>query len=450
MSDALIVIGIVVIVYGLAAERLGRTVITGPLVFTAIGLAIGPKGADLVELDLDTIAVESVLNTALAVVLFVDATHVKVRALRRGASTPARLLLIGMPAMLAVGFVAGIGIFPDISLVAVAAIATILAPTDAALGQAVISNTRVPMGIRQSLSVESGLNDGLALPVLFTVLAIARAEESTDPWEVLLTNLSEEVGYGILAGVAIGALAVFSIRLAGRMNLAASPSAIGLASIGALAATVGLAQQLHGSLLIGAFVAGLVIGPTLSPVGESAFVFGENLAEVMTLIAFVVFGGVILTSEIDTLTWEIALYAVVTLVVLRPLTVVLAMLGSGNDARTLAFLGWFGPRGLASILFVSTITRDSPDFADLATVTSVMTWTVLFSVVAHGLTAWPGSNLYGDFCAERDAMQENPAMRPLPIDALVTRRASLIGRHTPGHVPDDLAPASGAGDERPD
>jgi NhaP-type Na+/H+ or K+/H+ antiporter len=432
MSDAVIVVGVVVVFFALAAERLGRTVITGPMVFTAIGLLIGPKGADLVDLKLDSDAVELLLTTALATVLFVDATHVKVRALRSGATTPARLLLIGFPAMLVVGLLAGITVFPGVSLIAVAALATVLAPTDAALGQAVISNPEVPLGIRQSLSVESGLNDGLALPVLFTVLTIGQAEEADQPVRVLLEHLAKELGFGLLAGVVIGVATVLVIRGADRVGLAPSPSAVGLASFGALGVTVGLSVNLGGSLMIGAFVAGLVIGPTLSPRGPDAYVFGENAAEVLTMISFIAFGGVVLSSELDSLTWQIALYAVLSLAVLRPLTVLLATIDSHDTAATVGFLGWFGPRGLASILFVATITSDVPDFPDLATVRSVMTWTVLLSIVAHGLTAWPWSNRYARYCQENRAMMDaSPAAKALPADVISERPGSVMGRLSP-------------------
>jgi NhaP-type Na+/H+ or K+/H+ antiporter len=434
MSHTLIIVGVVVLLYAVAAERVARSVVTGPMIFTAIGLAIGPKGLDLVDISFADPSVESLLNTTLAVVLFVDATHIDVRMLRRNASTPARLLLIGFPAMLVVGFVVGIGIFPGVSVVAVAAIATILAPTDAALGQAVITNPKVPLGIRQSLSVESGLNDGLALPVLLTVVAVSVAEESSETWQVLVENLAEELGWGVLAGVGIGLFAIITMRVARGIGLAPSATAVGLASIGALAATIGIAEALHGSQMIAAFVAGLMIGPTIRPRGEGAYTFGENLAEILTLLAFVVFGAVLVSDQLDTLTWQIGLYAVLSLAVLRPLTVLIATIGTGDSPATIAFLGWFGPRGLASILFVSTIVSDTPEFEDLDTVTAVMTWTVFLSIVAHGLTAWPASNRYATYCMDHPAtMEESPAMTPLPEEILVGRIGSVIGRHSPLH-----------------
>jgi NhaP-type Na+/H+ or K+/H+ antiporter len=394
MNDVLIVIGGVVAIYMLVAPRLSVTMVTGPIVFTAVGLLIGPKGFDLIDLSLDNGSVEALLTTTLAVVLFIDAAQVDVSALRRGWSAPARLLAVSFPVMLLLGFGAGYLIFDGMGLFAIAAIAVVLAPTDAALGQAVVSNPRVPLAVRQTLSVESGLNDGLALPVLLTVLAVAEAEGSTDPTQVLVDELVKEVGWGLVAGVGVAAIAIIVIRLAQRLSREPDGVAVSVAALGALAASAGLAQALHGSVLIAAFVAGLAFAPTLKSFGHSAFEFPENVVEILTLIAFVVFGGLMLSEELDSLDWKIALYAVLSLAVLRPIATAIGAFRSGAAVQTVGFIGWFGPRGLASILFVAIVVRKSPGFEHLDVVNSVMTWTVVLSVVAHGMTAWPGSNAY--------------------------------------------------------
>ena len=426
MADALIVVGAVLALYALVADRLSRTALTGPMVFTAVGLLIGPELLDLVELDLEDAAIETLLNTTLAVVLFVDASHIRVRALRRGAAIPVRLLAVGFPLLLVLGGMTATLLFGGISLLAAAAISTILAPTDAALGQAVVTNERVPIGVRQGLSAESGLNDGLALPVLFTLIAVSDAELARDPWRVFLEQFVEEVGGGLLAGLVVGRLARAAISVARRSPLAPTAEAIGVATVGGLAAAVGLASNLGGSILIGAFVAGLAVAPVLQPVGAGAYEFGEQLVEVLTLLAFVVFGGVMLSEELGNLDWQIAVYAVLTLAVLRPAAVALSMLRSGSDLRTTLFLGWFGPRGLASILFVSTIVSQAPAFDDLDTITSVMTWTVLLSVVAHGLTAWPLANAYADHCAASlDHLGDHPANQPMAEEALAPRSGAM-------------------------
>jgi NhaP-type Na+/H+ or K+/H+ antiporter len=422
MNAALIVVDTVVAVYSLAAKRLSTTLVTGPMLFTAVGVMIGPKAFDLVDLTLSNDDVELLLNTTLAVVLFVDATHINLTSMRRGWSGPARLLLLSFPAMLVFGYAIGWALFPSLGIFAVAAIATILAPTDAALGQAVITNPKVPLGIRQTLSVESGLNDGLALPVLITILAVAQADAAADPAHVLVDELVKEVGFGLLAGLGIGLLATGAIWTAKRMSLPITGVAVSVASLGALVAAAGAAQAMGGSVLIAAFVAGLAVAPQIQSFGHEASAFSEEVVVILTLLAFVVFGGGILSSQLSSLSWQVALYAILSLAVLRPLAVAVGAIGSGATTQTIAFVGWFGPRGLASILFVAVIVRKAPDLDGLATILSVMTWTVAASIVAHGLTAWPGSNAYARWATRNpELIEDGPEHRTLPEDALRQR-----------------------------
>jgi NhaP-type Na+/H+ or K+/H+ antiporter len=426
MNAALIVIGTVVAVYSLVAKRLSTTLVTGPMVFTGVGIVIGPKALDLVDLTLSNDDVELLLNTTLAVVLFVDATHIDLTAARRGWSGPARLLLVSFPAMLALGYGIGWALFPSLGVFAIAAIATILAPTDAALGQAVITNPNVPLGVRQNLSVESGLNDGLALPVLIAILAVAQADTAADPSQVLVEELAKEVGFGLLAGLGIGLLAAAAIWAAKHMSLPITGIAVSVASLGALVAAAGTAQAMGGSVLIASFVAGLAVAPQIQSFGHDASAFPEEVVVVLTLLAFVVFGGGILSTEIDALNWQIALYATLSLVVLRPLAVAVGAIGSGAATATVAFIGWFGPRGLASILFVAVVVRKAPELDGLATIVSVMSWTVAASIVAHGISAWPGSRAYARWATRNpEFIEDGPEQRTLPSGALGQRRVGL-------------------------
>ncbi len=433
MNAALIVIGTVVAVYPLVAKRLSTTLVTSPMLFTAVGVMIGPKALDLVDLTLSNDDVELLLNITLAVVLFVDATHINLTAVRRGWSGPARLLLVSFPVMLVLGYAIGWALFPSLGIFAVAAIATILAPTDAALGQAVITNPKVPLGVRQNLSVESGLNDGLALPVLIAILAVAQADGAADPAQVLVEELVKEVGFGLLAGLGIGLLAAGAIWTAKRMSLPITGIAVSVASLGALVAAAGTAQAMGGSVLIAAFVAGLAIAPQIQSFGHEASAFPEEVVVILTLLAFVVFGGGILSAEIASLNWQVALYAILSLAVLRPLAVAVGAIGSGAATQTVAFIGWFGPRGLASILFVAVVVRKAPDLDGLATILSVMTWTVAASIVAHGMTAWPGSDAYARWATlNPELIEDGPEHRTLPKSALRQRGVDSPAIETDG------------------
>ncbi|MBG7603852.1 MAG: cation:proton antiporter [Actinobacteria bacterium] len=433
MNAALIVIGTVVVFYSLAAKRLSTTLVTGPMVFTAVGVMIGPKALDLVDLTLSNDDVEFLLNTTLAVVLFVDATHINLTAVRRSWSGPARLLFVSFPVMLVLGYAIGWALFPTLGVFAIAAIATILAPTDAALGQAVITNPKVPLGVRQTLSVESGLNDGLALPVLIAILAVAQADTAADPAHVLVDELVKEVGFGLLAGLGAALLAAGAVWTAKRMSLPITGIAVSIASLGALVAAAGTAQAMGGSVLIAAFVAGLAMAPQIQSFGHEASAFPEEVVVILTLLAFVVFGGGILSAEIASLNWQVALYAILSLAVLRPLAVAVGAIGSGAAPQTITFIGWFGPRGLASILFVAVVARKAPDFEGLATIFSVMTWTVAASIVAHGLTAWPGSNAYARWATDHPTLiEDGPEHRTLPEDALRPRAVDSLAAETDG------------------
>lgn len=415
MNAALVVIGALLIGYSLIAARLESSVVTGPMLFTAAGFLIGPRALDLIDLSLDDAGLETLLTVTLALVLFVDASRIDVRALRRDWSAPARLLGISFPVMLVLGFAVGVVVFPRLDLFAVAAIATILAPTDAALGQAVMANERVPLAVRQTLSVESGLNDGLALPVLLAVIALAEADGAADPMAVIVDELVKEVGGGVLAGVAAGLVGGWAIRRVAGSATRPAASWVSLGSVGVVAVAGGTAEMLHGSVLIASFVAGLVVAPALGSFEESVHEFPEELITLLSLVAFAVFGGVILGSELGRLDWRVGLYAMLTLVALRPISIAIGAAWSGAAPPTVVFIGWFGPRGLASILFVAIVLRKSPDFVGLDAVSTVMTWTVLASIVLHGVTAWPGSNIYGrwaDAHPDRFVTTGPPGARP--------------------------------------
>ena len=393
-STTLIVLGALLAGYPLVAARLSRTWLTGPLLFTALGLALGPGGIDLIDLPLGEGSVQLLLNTTLGIVLFYDATRIDLHSLRRGAAAPIRLLAIGFPVMIVVGVLGGRLVFPGLELVTLAAIAVVLAPTDAALGRAVVTNVEVPARDRQTLIVESGLNDGLGLPFLFAVLAVAAAQDATDPGIVLLEQMTSDIGGGLVAGLAVGLGGVVVARLIRRVGLTPSSGALGVTAIGVQVTTAGTALALGGSIFIAAFVAGLVIGPSLRPVDDNVFMLGTEITEFLTMLAFFVFGAAIVSTQLDQFTWQVALYAVLSLAVFRPIAVAVAEIGSDVSWRTIAFLGWFGPRGLGSILYIYTVREQAPDFTGLDTLTTVMTWTVLISIVLHGVTAWPASKRY--------------------------------------------------------
>jgi sodium/hydrogen antiporter len=304
-----------------------------------------------------------------------------------------------------VGTVAGLALFPQLNLWTAAALATILAPTDAALGLPVVSNRRLPSRIRQGLNVESGLNDGVCVPLLIIFLTIAQAEEGVGHIEPLKVVL-EEIGFGTVGGVLAGALGAWVLRtFAARGWMEGTWQQINAVATPLLAYTT--AAALGGSGFIAAFVAGIVFGAVARDRAEHSTFLAEQSGELLNAVTFLLFGVVLLGPALDDLDWRVLLYAILSLTVGRMLPVALAMLGTGMRRLTLAFLGWFGPRGLASIVFVLILVEET-DLPERSLMLTVVTWTVALSVYAHGLTAWPGANRYADWFA--DHAKDHPGM----------------------------------------
>jgi NhaP-type Na+/H+ or K+/H+ antiporter len=286
-------------------------------------------------------------------------------------------------------------LFSDLSVWEAGLIAVILAPTDAALGQAVISNPRVPQRIRQALNIESGLNDGLALPVFFVVLEAAQASEASLGAGSLVREIVSQVFIAAAVGVALGWLAARLILwTAERDWMAPAWSKVAMLAV-ALGAWV-FGDGLGGSGFLAAWIAGLVIGRELRETQPGIGEFTEDTSHVLTLLSFFVFGAFVLGDVTDGITWQVALYAVLSLTAIRILPVAVAMSGSGLRSQSVLYLGWFGPRGLASIILVATIVEES-ELAGSETITLVMAATVGLSIYAHGASAWWGSNRYADW-----------------------------------------------------
>jgi len=409
---ALPTIAVLLIGYGALSGRLQVTVITQAMVFVAFGLLVGNRVLDLVGVDTANQDVRLLAEATLALVLFTDAAGVNLGTLRREAALPARLLGLGLPLTIVAGTLAGLALFPQLDLWTAAALATVLAPTDAALGLPVVSNRRLPSRIRQGLNVESGLNDGVCVPLLIIFLTLAQAEEGVghiEPFRVVL----EEIGFGTIGGILAGALCALVLRtFAARGWMEGTWQQINAVAAPLLAYTVAVA--LGGSGFIAAFVAGIVFGAMAGERAEHSTFLAEQSGELLNAVTFLLFGAVLLGPAFADLDWRVALYAVGSLTVVRMLPVALAMLGAGMRRVTVGFLGWFGPRGLASIVFVLILVEQT-ELPERSLMLTVVTWTVALSVYAHGLTAWPGANRYADwYAAQRRDHESMPESTPVP------------------------------------
>jgi sodium/hydrogen antiporter len=380
------------------------------MVFVGAGIAAGPDVLDLVSLDVTHGTAFHVAELALAIVLFSDAARIDLSSLRGNSSLPGRLLGIGMPATIALGMAAGAALLTELEFWEAAIVAAVLAPTDAALGQAVVSNPLVPQRIRQGLNVESGLNDGLSVPFLALFIAIA-AEETVPQAREWLGFAAEQIGYGTLIGAATGGIGAWLIeRASGGGLMTKAFEQLGVLTLAVLAFV--LADEAGGNGFIAAFVGGLAAGRMGTVTGERIFEFTEEQGQLLSLAVFFMF-GVAALGFLDEASWQIVLYAGLSLTVVRMLPVGLAVAGMGFRASSIAFMGWFGPRGLASIILALVVAEEEPHLPALGAILAAMTVAVLASVVLHGLSARP---LTAAFARTLDGLPENApeSFQPAP------------------------------------
>jgi sodium/hydrogen antiporter len=391
---ALPAIAVMLIAYGAVSGRLRSTPVSQSMVFVTLGLLAMNQVMDLVDPDTVAPFVRHLAEATLALVLFTDAVRVNRGRLRHESALPTRLLGVGLPLTIVAGTLAGLVLLPQLNLWTAAALATMLAPTDAALGLPVVTNPRLPSRIRQGLNVESGLNDGVCVPLLLIFLTIAQAEEGIGHIEPVRV-VAEQIGFGAAGGVVAGLLGAWVLRtFGGRGWMEETWRQIDAVATPLLAYT--LAAALGGSGFIAAFVAGIAFRIVAADHAKEATFLAEQTGELLNAVTFLLFGAVLLGPALGGLDWRIALYAVASLTVVRMLPVALAMVGAGLRRVTVGFLGWFGPRGLASIVFVLVLLEET-DLPERSLMLTVVTWTVTLSVYAHGLTAGPGATRYANW-----------------------------------------------------
>lgn len=414
----LLIMALAVLGFAMVSGRLESSGVTAPMVFTSLGMIVGIGGLGWFDLEVEGEVVSVLVEATLVLVLFTDAIRIDLSVLRRQAAIPGRLLGIGLPLTILAGTATAAVLLPGLGFAEGALLAAVLAPTDAALGQAVVSDRRLPVRIRQALNVESGLNDGIAVPVVTVLLAAAAAEEvgGASGWVGLAAR---EVGFGVLAGLAAGVLGgkLLDWRSAAGAVLGVHRQ---LATVAIAVAAFGLAGVLEGNGFIAAFTAGLAFGHVARAQCHGVQDFTEDEGELLSSVTFMIFGAVLVGPLLDDLSWRTALYVVASLTVIRMVPVLIAMLGSGTLMETRLFLGWFGPRGLASILFALLVLEEL-DSAASQSIFAVASWTVLASVFLHGLTA----NAWTARLSGRLAAGAAPMPETAPADELPTRRRPI-------------------------
>ncbi|HEY5891549.1 MAG TPA: cation:proton antiporter [Acidimicrobiia bacterium] len=389
----LAVIAVLVFAYSLASRAMERSVVSAPMLFAGAGILLGSAGAGLIEYpSLGTGAVGGFAEATLLLVLFTDAIRIDARRLRTEARLPLRLLGIGLPLTIIAGTAVALLVFKSYDLAAALVLASILTPTDAALGKPVVISEEVPVSIRQTINVESGLNDGIMLPVI-TAAVILLEEEAGLEDRGFISLLATEIGFGVAVGLAIGWLGGKALEWAvSRRMVEGVMRQLGTMAIGV--AAYALAPMIGGNGFVAAFVAGIGFGIAAREHCEGAYDFAADEGELLTLITFFLFGLIVVEDAITNFSWASIGYAVLSLTVIRMIPVAIALIGSGVRTPTKLFIGWFGPRGLASILFgVFLLEESGVPIAD--SIFSVVVWTVMISIVAHGMSAMVLSREYG-------------------------------------------------------
>jgi NhaP-type Na+/H+ or K+/H+ antiporter len=388
-ASAIAVISACVIVWGLVSARLERWDVTAPIAFLVLGLGAANGPFALIHLNLHSSDIRSLAEITLALVLFADASRVNVKALRADMGLPTRLLGIGLPLTIGAGTAAAAGLFTGAGLWVAAALGAIVAPTDAALGASIVQDERVPLPVRRALNVESGLNDGIATPFVNLFLAGALTTEAIHSPGVGRAAIDLLGGAGL--GVGIGLVGAILLSWAGRAGWSAAGfRPLAVLALAIFAYSTALVAGING--FVAAFMAGMAFGTAAADTDLP--VFAEEAGTLMSLLVWFTFGAIMVVPGFEAVGWREVLFAVLALTVVRMVPVALALVGSGFDRATVAFIGWFGPRGLASVVF-GLIAVDSLAPTDAQLVLGAVTVTVTLSVIAHGLTASPLAQRYG-------------------------------------------------------
>ncbi len=406
-------ITLALIAFGLISRKIEGTILTGPILFSVFGLIAGPAAFGLIPLQISNEGLHLLAEVTLILVLFSDAANIDLAQLRRDHNLPVRMLLIGMPLTIALGAMVAFLFFDGLGPWEAALLAAILAPTDAALGQAVVSNRLVPVRIRQALNVESGLNDGVALPFILLFAAFASAMHAETNAAEWLVFGAKQVVFGPLAGIAIGYVGAKLVSSCYRRQWM-SESAEGMIALGLAFGAFALAEVVHGNGFIAAFVGGLTFGNTLKQKCQFLYEFAESEGQILILLTFTAFGAAMIPQAMGAVTIMHIVFGILVLTVLRMLPIQLSLIGTGIKPVTSIFLGWFGPRGLASILFVLLILEEA-ELANESTLFAAVIVTVTLSVVLHGMTAGPAARWYGSMSQQMGECEENRPVSDEPF-----------------------------------
>ena len=392
MYEYLFLFAALIFLYSIFASRIERMLINGPFLFMVVGIILGPLVLNAVDLKISGAEYETLANLALALVLFTGAASVDLEVLKSSVTIPARLLFIGLPLTIISGFIAGYFIFNDLLIIELAILATVLAPTDAALGEAVVKDQVVPTKVRNALNVESGLNDGISVPIFLLLLAFLKVHAIDEvTWQFGMGLFAKEIGIGLAVGLVImylGAKLLLFAEMRKWIGTAWKPAIVISLALSCFA----LADILGGSGFIACFTGGFIYGAVNKKYKSNLQEHAEGLGNVLTFLIWIIFGSFIISTYFRDFTWPVLLYSLISLTLVRIVPVMIALTGSKVTLKEKLFIGWFGPRGLASIVFAVMLLDAHLPRENTVILTIICT--VMLSVILHGITANPLVNSF--------------------------------------------------------
>jgi sodium/hydrogen antiporter len=383
--------------YSLVSARMERSILTAPMVFTAAGILSSLLLPGLRELKTSAGTFLWTAEVGLVLLLFTDASRTNLQLLNSLRNLPVRLLSTGMLLTILLGGLAALVVLPNLTLWEAGILAAILAPTDAGLGQVIVNSPRVPMRVRQALNVEAGLNDGLSVPFMLFFVALAGVASHQANLQRLIM---EQLCYGALIGGGSGYLGGWMLHLAHRRKLIAhSFHQLGLVAVPLLCLFA--SEAAGASMFIASFMAGLAVQVKFKQAGKHSIEFAEEWGQFLNLFVFFLF-GVVVVRDWEGFTWPVLVYAALSLTLVRILPVAIALIGSGLSRASIVFMGWFGPRGLASIVLGMVYLEQETHQSGEPTIRLAVMLTVLLSIFAHGFSALPGINFYASRLKARE------------------------------------------------
>lgn len=381
------ILSFIILVYSLVAGKVERSPISGAMVFLSIGLLVGPLVFHVFQLQINVDHYKVLAEFALALVLFTDAAKSNLIVLRRNRKIPYHLLIVGLPLTIVLGWGIGMLVFPDFSLIEAAILATVLAPTDAALGEPVVSNKQVPSKVREGINVESGLNDGICVPILLLLLTLHSIQANEHVTVMYgLGVFVKQIGIGVFVAFFLVILGAWLIKKGLKMHWIETSWKPTILILIALTCFT-LSQALGGSGFIASFAGGLLFNYRYKANKDELLVGAQGLGKIFTGIVWIVFGSLMTIHLLHKITWDIFIYALASLTVIRIIPVLICLLPNILTVYQKFFISWFGPRGLASIVFAVIVLEEKLPHGE--TIVTIAYCTILFSVFAHGISAVP-------------------------------------------------------------